>query len=79
MHAIQQSYEQLFHNIKKCNGIASRHQYEYKFNRKFILSTAFIFRKLCKYVDEHNKIQQLRHKLNRFHRHVTNRNGIMCP
>ena len=28
---------------------------------------------------EHDKIQQLRHKLNRFHRHVTNRNGIMCP
>ena len=33
----------------------------------------------CKYLNEHNKIQQLRHKLNRFHRHVTNRNGIMCP
>jgi hypothetical protein len=33
----------------------------------------------CKYLYEHNKIQQLRHKLNRFHRHVTNRNWIMCP
>ena len=45
------------------------------------LSTAFIFRKLnmCKYLYEHNKIKQLRHKLNKFHRHVTNRNGIMCP
>ena len=50
------------------------------------LSTAFVFSKLniCKYLYiftdvEHNKIQQLRHKLNKFHRHVTNRNGIMCP
>ena len=34
------------------------------------LSTAFIFSKLtmCKYLYEHNKIQQLRHKLNKFHR-----------
>ena len=34
------------------------------------LSTAFIFRKLnmCKYLYEH-QIQQLRHKLNKFHRH----------
>ena len=36
------------------------------------------FRKAL-YLYEHNKIQQLRHKLNKFHRHVTNRNGIMCP
>lgn len=45
------------------------------------LSTAFIFSKLnmCKYLYEHNKIQQLRRKLNKFHRHVTNGNGIMCP
>ena len=37
--------------------------------------TSFIFSKLnmCKYLYEH-KIQQLRHKLNKFHRHVTNRN-----
>ena len=33
----------------------------------------------CKYLNEHNKVQQLRHKLNKFHRHATNRNGIMCP
>ena len=33
---------------------------------------------MCKYLYKHN-IQQLRHKLNKFHRHVTNRNGIMCP
>ena len=32
----------------------------------------------CKYLCDHNKIQQLRQKL-KFHRHVTNRNGIMCP
>uniref|UniRef100_A0AAZ3QMS8 Interleukin enhancer binding factor 3a n=1 Tax=Oncorhynchus tshawytscha TaxID=74940 RepID=A0AAZ3QMS8_ONCTS len=32
----------------------------------------------CKYLYEH-KIQQLRYKLNKFHRYVTNRNGIMCP
>ena len=39
------------------------------------LSTAFIFSKLnmCKYLYEHNKIKQLRHKLNKFHRRVTNR------
>ena len=39
------------------------------------LSTVFISSKLnmCKYLYEH-KIQQLRHKLNKFHRHVTNRN-----
>jgi hypothetical protein len=45
------------------------------------LSTAFIFSKhnMCKYLYEHNKIQQLRHKLNKFHSHVTNRNWIMCP
>jgi hypothetical protein len=45
------------------------------------LSTTFIFSKLntCKYLYEHDKIQQLRHKLNKFHRHVTNINGIMCP
>ena len=44
--------------------------------RNFLsMSTAFIFSKLntCKYFYEHNKIQQLRHKLNKFHRHVTNR------
>ena len=42
------------------------------------LSTAFIFSKLnmCKYLYDHNNIHQLRHKLNKFHRHVTNRNGI---
>jgi hypothetical protein len=40
----------------------------------------FIFSKLnmCKYLYEH-KIQQLRHKLNKFYRPVTNINGIMCP
>jgi hypothetical protein len=45
------------------------------------LSTVFIFSKLnmCKYLYEHNTIQQLSHKLNKFHRHVTTRNGIMCP
>ena len=45
------------------------------------LSTVFIFSKLTisKYLYEHNKIQQLRHKLNQFHRHVANRNRIMCP
>jgi hypothetical protein len=32
----------------------------------------------CKYLYEHN-IQQLRYKMNKFHRHVTNRNGVMCP
>ena len=58
--------------------------YIYKLSKKrnvLLLSTAFIFSKLnmCKYLYEHNKIQQLRHKLNKFHRHVTNRNGIMCP
>ena len=34
------------------------------------LSTAF----MCKYLYERNNIQQRRHKLNKFHRHVTNRN-----
>ena len=34
---------------------------------------------MCKYLYEHNKNQQLRHKPKKFHRHVTNRNGIMCP
>ncbi|CDQ71730.1 unnamed protein product [Oncorhynchus mykiss] len=33
----------------------------------------------CKYLYEHKKIQQLRQQLNKFHRHVTNTNGIMCP
>ena len=33
----------------------------------------------CEYLCEHSKIQQLRHKLNKFHRHVTNRNWKMCP
>ena len=51
----------------------------YKLRKKInvlSLSTAFIFSKLnvCKYLCEHNKIQQLRYKLNKFHRHVTNRN-----
>ncbi|CDQ95188.1 unnamed protein product [Oncorhynchus mykiss] len=41
------------------------------------LSTAKL--NMCKYLYEHNKIKQLRHELNKFHRHVTNRNGIMCP
>ena len=50
----------------------------YKLSKKrnvLSVSPAFIFSKLnmCKYVYEHNKIQQLRHKLNKFHRH-----GIMC-
>ena len=45
------------------------------------LSTSVILSKLdmCTYLYEHNKIQQLRHKLNKFHRHVTNINFIMCP
>ena len=45
------------------------------------LLTAFIISKLnmCKCLYEHNNIQQLRHKLTKFHRHVTNRNGIMSP
>jgi hypothetical protein len=56
----------------------------YKLSKKInvlSLSTVIIFSKInmCKYLYEHNKIQQLRHKLNKFHRHVTNRNGIMCP
>ena len=34
---------------------------------------------MCKYLYEHNKIQKLRHKLSKFHRHVTNINGKMCP
>ena len=51
----------------------------YKLTKKrdiLSLSTAFTFIKLnmCKYLYEHHKIQQLRHKLNKFHRHVTNRN-----
>ena len=34
---------------------------------------------MCKYLYEHTNIQQLRHKLNKFHRHMTNRNWLMCP
>ena len=43
------------------------------------LSITFMFSKLNmrKYLYEHSKIQQLRHKLNKFHRHVTNRNVIV--
>jgi hypothetical protein len=42
----------------------------------FSLSTVYIFSKLnmCKYMYEHNNIQQVRHKLKKFHRHVTNIN-----
>ena len=51
----------------------------YKLSKKrnnLSLSIAFIFSKfnMCKYFSEHHQIQQLRHKLNKFHRHVANIN-----
>ena len=43
----------------------------YKLSKKRnVLSpkTTFIFSNMLKYLHEHNKIKQLRHKLNKFHR-----------